>query len=281
MFRLRYGLMLNIIWFSILFNIERLNEPFNIATFVYLLIPFAILIITVFSLFRNPKYYSLFVALLLVAFLALKFVLGYEVWGSAITITVFEAVCIVVSLWVYQYYVVNLFEFETMLHKLTFRQLGIPPRLYTSRDSEDLYREVKRSRRFKHPLSLYLLEPVIPDDSIEQSQIMKDLQSTMLKRFTQAQLANIISDTIRDTDLIIQEGNGFALMFPETDADEAAKFIEYVQDAVSKQINIDLQVGQAQFPDSAITLNGLFQEASTRLENSTEQPLPATDRPPS
>jgi hypothetical protein len=267
MFKLRYGLAVNIVWFSILYNIERLNEPINIATFVYLLIPSAILILTIFSFFHEKKKFNLFTLLIIIVFLILKSTFGYEVWGDALAITVFEAVCVFISLWLYQYYVHNVFEFENMVNKLTFRQLGIPPRLYVSRDAEDLYREVKRSRRFEHPLSLYLLEPVITDENIEHSIIMKDLQAMMLKRFIQAQLANIISDSIRDTDLIVQEGNGFALMFPETNADEAAKLIEYVRDAVNKQIHVDIQVGRAQFPDNAITLNGLFQEAQNRLEN--------------
>jgi GGDEF domain-containing protein len=162
-------------------------------------------------------------------------------------------------------------DFEDTVAKLTFRQIGLPPRLLGSVDTEDLYREVKRSRRFQHPLSMAVIEPDVDPKTVELNAILDDLRKSIAMRFVQARLAKLLSEELRDCDLIAQHGDGFAVLLPEMTADETRRVAELLRAEAQNRLGMDLNIGVSSFPDAALTLGGLIDGAVDDL-NANRRP---------
>jgi hypothetical protein len=264
MLRLRTGIVVLGLWFFLFYNVERLNS-INIAGFVYLLVPASIaLLLLAPRKFSKDRLIYLVVPVLLVYF-ALKLGFRYPIFGAGLPITVTEVCSIVISLLLARKLAYIVLEFEETVAKLTFRHIGLPPRLYESVDTEELYREVKRCRRFQHPLVMLLVEPEADPEQVEINRLLRELQESMAARYVQARLAKLLSEELRDCDLIAQHGKGFAVLLPEMTPDEADKFAQTVCSEASDQLGMDLRVGMGSFPDSALTLGGLLDAAAEDL----------------
>src|SRR5690606_1051028 len=152
------------------------------------------------------------------------------------------------------------------------RQLGLPPRVYESPDAEDLYREVKRSRRFQHPLSLLVIKPRLDPTSVRLNDLMLDLQRAMSARYFQARLVKFLSEELRDTDLVAIDGDDFVVLLPETAERDASDLLERLSRQAYQELGIDLAAGLASFPDQALTFTALM-EAARRSAGDAESVL--------
>lgn len=278
MHKLRFGLAVNVFWFFLFYNIERINEPINVASFVYAMVPVSVGLLALFPMLHGRQAFSFFMLGQFFVYVLIKLSLGYTVIGSELPLTLFELTTLAISAGLFRFYLGNIFGFEDLLQQITFRQLGMPPRLVSSLQAEELYREVKRSRRFQNPLVFSLVEPNLKDKKLEDTKLMKELQTMLLARFSQARIANIISESLRDSDLIVQYGNGFAVLMPETVGDDASKLLGEIQQKVRNELSLELVVGTASFPENAITLNGLVEHAkrTTSMEDDTHPVRPDT-----
>jgi GGDEF domain-containing protein len=270
MFRFRLWLGIFVWWMVVFYNIERVTEPVNIASFVYVLAPLAAgLMILLPRLFKRPtSFFIIFIVLVLVVFFALKMIFGYEILGSNFAITVTEVASILITLFLTRQISFTVWDFEDTVANLTFRQIGLPPRLYETTDTEDLYREVKRSRRFKHPLSLLVVRPDFDLSEIQINRLLLDIQKTFASRYIQARLARLLSEDLRDTDLIVVQDDEFVILLPETEAAGGNLVKERLERTAREKLGIRLRVGQAAFPETAVTLNGLLEVAGRSLESS-------------
>src|SRR5689334_9076043 len=161
MLRLRTGLIALALWFFVFFNLERFNAV-DLADFVYMLVPVAIGVLLIAPRLFAQDRLLLLIAPTLMVYFGLKVALHQPIiGGTALATTITELVSIVLSLLLVRQIVYIVLDFEDTITKLTFRQIGLPPRLLQSVDTEELYREVKRSRRFQHPLSMLIVEPEI------------------------------------------------------------------------------------------------------------------------
>lgn len=274
MLRLRTGIIVLALWFFLLYNLERL-EPINIASFVYILVPVAIgFILMAPRLFRGVRVMFL-VTPILILYFVLKSLLNYPIAGSmSLPITITEIASLMVSILLAHQLAYIVTDFEDTVAKLTFRQIGLPPRLFESIDQEDLYREVKRCRRFQHPLVLMLVEPAVAPSGEHLNRVLEELQETIASRFLQARLAKLLSEELRDIDLIAQHGNGFAILLPETTREDAEKLINDMRHDAITRLGTDLKVGIGSFPDTALTLGGLLDTAAEELQ------VPKSDEKP-
>lgn len=272
MLRLRSGIGVLALWFFIFFNIERFDAV-NIASFVYLLVPISTgLLLLVPQWFANNRLLLLMVPVLITYF-ALKVYFSYPIYGgTALATTITEVVSIILSLLLVRQIMYIVLDFEDTIAKLTFRQIGVPPRLLHSVDTEELYREVKRSRRFQHPLSMLIVEPDFDPKSIQLNAILEDLKASIASRFIQARLAKLLSEELRDSDLIAQHGDGFAVLLPETAPEDAERIISVIRSEAQTRLGMDLNIGASSFPEGALTLGGLLDAAT---DNMATQRMPA------
>ncbi len=95
----------------------------------------------------------------------------------------------------------------------------------------------------------------------------------------------MLSEELRDCDLVAQHGGGFAIVLPETSGDEAKRIAQLLAKHSKEVLGVELEVGMASFPETALTLGGLLDAATDNLlttqeESETEQPQEAITEPP-
>lgn len=263
--KLRAWLAILLLWLFVFYNLERAVDTIHISGLVYIFVLLAsgalALVPRIFR--RIPLFYYL--VFLIIIYLAVQAVRGHDIIDDAFPATAIELASIIISLFLVKQVAKIIWDIEGTIENLTFQQIGIAPRLYESTDSEDLYREIKRSRRFRHHMTVFVIRPSYDQDKVKLSRIMEELQKTMVQRYVHARLARSLSDTLRDTDLIVVENNDFIIMLPETTMEEADTVMKFITKTVEDDLAIDLQVGVAGFPDEAVTLSGLIDTALNRL----------------
>jgi hypothetical protein len=156
-------------------------------------------------------------------------------------------------------------EFEDTISGIFLSHIGLPPRLFETIEHEDLYREVKRSRRFQNPLAVVAIEADFEPGDVELNQLLKDFQKSMASRFVQVRIAKLLSEELRDVDLIAQHNDGFVVLMPMTTLDEARRTSGVLEAAAKTSLGISLKTGVGTFPDTALTLGGLLEVAQDDL----------------
>lgn len=271
MLRLRLGLLLVIGWFFLFYNLERLNEPIDIATFVYALLPVSLALLIVFPSLTRRDTFPLYLIGLTAAYVVLKFVFERPLFGEALPVTALEVTSLWLSALIFRYFLVHIIEVVDLFEQLMFRQVGMPPRLVASIEGEELYRELKRSRRFQNPVVFSVLDIDPKEATAQEPRVMKELQAMMRGRFLQARLSQIVADVLRDSDYVVQHGNGFAVLMPETRPGDGEILLNELRARVRDELGLTLKVGVATFPENAFTLGGLLEYArKNAAERSTE-----------
>lgn len=279
MLKLRTTITGLIVWLFLFFNVERITEPLNIASFVYVLVPVSIGIVLLLPrVFKNIAllYWIIFV---LIVYIICKAIFASPFFSHNLSVTITEIASIVVSLMLAGQVGHSIWDFENAIESLTFRQIGVPPRLYETTNTEDLYREVKRSRRFQHPLSLLVLRPNFDASKVSMNKMLIEFQQAMAERYVQARIAKLLSDELRDIDLVIMENGEFIVLLPETSRDEALHISERLQQAARVVLNVELLVGSAAFPDQAVTLTGLIDTACAEFDGAVGGPKKTSPLP--
>ena len=266
MLRLRISIGALLAWLFLFYNIERINEPIDIASFVYVLAPLSSAVILFAQRFFQRRRIFLLIVPMLVVFFALKVQLGYPIFNEGLPLTITEIASLLVTVLLVRQMARIVTDFEDTVSKLTFQQAGLPPRLHDSVSDEELYREVKRSRRFHHPLTLLMVVPEFATEEVELNQVLIDLQKTMAQRYMQARVAKLLSEELRDCDLIAQNSDKFAVLLPETDAEEARRVTARMMKHTADTLDVHLRIGMANFPETSLTFGGLLAAASDDLE---------------
>jgi len=134
-------------------------------------------------------------------------------------------------------------------------------------ESQSIKIEFTRSRRYKRPLSLLVLEA----DHVERinaREVVKSIQIDLMHRFTLARIGQIIDDRIRQTDHVMKDHRGrFVILCPETELADAILLAKRIESAITERIDLELSCGVAAFPGDALTFEDLMKEAYERLAN--------------
>jgi GGDEF domain-containing protein len=266
--RMRAWIILLIGWLFLFFNIERINEPIDISSFVYVLATLATAAMLLLWRISSKVHLAVFMSVVYAFYFTLKPLLGYEIGGKMLPLAITEVASLLVTVLIAKQISVGMLDFEQTIENLTFRQIGLPPELYESVDAERLYRELKRSRRFQHPLSLIVMKPNVDAEKIEMTKALKELQNTMALRYLQARLAKILSEELRDCDVVAIERDQFVILLPETDASVAQQVMEKTVQYAHDTLDVDVSFGVAQFPENGITLSSLIESAVDGLDSS-------------
>ncbi len=125
--------------------------------------------------------------------------------------------------------------------------------------------ELTRSRRYHRPLSLLLME-VDPEIHKENGQVLKNIQSDIVNRFTSARIGQIIDDRIRQTDLVLRDRQwSYVIICPETDHSSVLLLARRISLAVKEKTGYSILSGVAAFPEEALTFEDLMKKARQRL----------------
>ena len=268
--RLPVSIILLIIFLAFFFNLERIDvgdqELININTFVYILFTLAVVFIVMLPVFRRMK-----IAPLLFIWDLLYFVLKLTVfkenpfWGgyySYITLVEFTmfSLGVVIAHWVGA----NMDDFEKAVENITFAEIK---RASNLRDAvESINNEIYRSRRYNHPLTMIMVEPLKGSKEMILNQSVREVQESMISRYVSISLARALREYIRRTDLLVEQPDKgrFIVITPETNKIESDRVISKIYKAASS-IGAEVAVGLCAFPDDALTLEDMLCRAELDL----------------
>jgi pyridoxine 5'-phosphate synthase PdxJ len=284
MTQLRYLFAIATIWFFSLYNIERLAEPINIASFVYVFVAFCALLITLLPrLQRMPAHWLYGGAL--VAFIALKYELGYSLLGQNLPLTVTEVCVIGVTMFLATQIGQRLEDLRAVVTNLTIGQAGAGTQAFEEGQGQ-IYREVRRARRHQRPVTLLAIG--IAEDTTGASaerfrrdvplrRFITEIEKELVEKYTQTRVAEVLIDHFEDSAVITQRDDHFVTLLPETNQEAATEIVSKLQKTLTEKMGLQLKVGVSTFPDEAVTFENLLERAEAKMAGVNVNTAPVTN----
>lgn len=265
MAKLRFWVSAALLWLAFLLNIERLYEPINIASFVYVMAALMVVITSVLPL-RQRWQAGVLMAVALGLYVALKIVLRYPLLGSALPLSVTEVVALLFSSWLGHRITLSLTEYERSVVDLAALHWVTKPMSFLEMQDR-FYREVRRARLHDRPLSLLAVRPETRLSPTQIDALIAETQLRLARHYQDVRVAELLSTELTDCDLVAKCDDHFVLMLAETDSRRARDVARRLEDRAQKSLGIGLQAGIATFPDEEVTLAGLIKRAEGALIN--------------
>lgn len=272
MTQLRWSLAMLLGWCCLLFNLERLLEPIDIASFVYVLCGLMAIAIVTMPVMRSAELVRLVGASLLL-FVLLKLALRYEILGASLPLTVTEAVAIVVTVALAQRIARQAHRFEHTAAEVAALRWQTRPQSFDEGQT-DMYRELRRARRCSRPLSVIALEPTSTSLNLSVDRLIEEVRREMVERYVEARLADAVQSEIHDGDQVASFDGRLIVMLSESDHEHAHATMQRLAQRVRRELGIELRLGAASFPDDEVTLTGLVERAEA------EMAVPMAEAPP-
>jgi hypothetical protein len=273
--RLRLACAVFVGWLFVLFNVERIHEPLNLASFVYV-IAAVIGVVTVGIKPLGSVSLLWLLSLPLGAFFVMKFVDGQAVLGPALPMTFLELCAIGLTVAIAHQIAFRLWRRE----KASAGMITDDPHRQTVSlwaAQSDLYREVRRARKHERPLSVLAVASSGQSVSPDEEQVLRELERELLDKYTSARIAGLLAKEAQDHGIITHCNRHFVILLPETDRDAADELAQRLNAAVKKSLGLTLQVGVATFPEEEVTLVGLLQRAEASMNAGEVKQTPPAD----
>ena len=105
----------------------------------------------------------------------------------------------------------------------------------------------------------------MPKASLER--VVREIQKTMVTRYLNSSLAQLLTREARRTDLIMdpEDENGFIMLCPETNSAGSEILAARLEETVREELGVNIKCGYASFPDEALTFEDLLQKAEFNL----------------
>lgn len=247
-------------WFFLLYNIERVSEPINIASFVYVLAAVVAIFIIVFPwLYKIPVLWLTLMPL--PWFFALKIWLGYPIGNKNLPVTVTEICALGLTALLARRIAIGLEEFRAAgIDLLVVDQLMDRAQPFETGQAE-IYREIQRARLYRRPLSLLAVSA--KGESVEFSfdRIKKEMQEKAIEKYVAARLANLLLEEMNDCDIITQRDDHFIVLLPEVNRESVVEVITKLSAAAQEELGLRLSFGVSTFPEQEVTFEQMLERA--------------------
>ncbi len=275
--RIRYLTILFLIYFTILFNLDRISSIGGISYshldyFIFLLIPIISIAIIGVPLLRCMKIANLFIFGIII-FLIISItdytILSHTLGNIYLLFT--EFVLYLISIYLCYQYNQNFSDLEKSIENVILPKHG--HRVYDDKDMARriIEHEFIRGRRYNHPISAIVVEPnqhSFEDEAIVK-QALQEIQQSLRGHYLLNKLMNILERETRLTDLVVEwdRQGRFVIICPETTADSTSKLIDRLNKAVQEEMGIILSFGIASFPNDARTFDAVLEKAESHLSS--------------
>jgi hypothetical protein len=278
--RLPLSIILLTLFLAFFFNLERLDlggqSIININTFVYVLATISVVFTIMLPPFRHMRFTLLLFFWLLVYFGFKIFIVtdipwwgGFNSYITIVEVTMFSG-GLALAHWVGR----NLDDFEKAVENITFSEIK---RASNLKDAvESINNEIYRSRRYNHPLTMIMVEPLKGSQEMILNQSVREVQESMISRYVSISLARALREYIRRTDMLVEQPDKgrFIVITPETGKVESNRVVDKIYEAASS-IGAEVAVGMCAFPDDALTLEDMLSRAEIDLAESEINQLDA------
>lgn len=262
--RLRFWVIAILGWFFLLYNIERISAPINLASFVYLLTAMYAILIVAIPWLQKLSLYWLW-ALPLPLFFALKIGFGYRIAEGNLPVTITEIFFLGVTTFLARGIGLGLEQFREAGIGLVLsnQQKGHAQRFETGQG--EIYREIQRARLYQRPLSLLAVSAKAESVQTSLDRLVKEAQDEIIKKYVSAKLANFLLEATNDCDVVTQRDDHFVIVLPEINREGVAEVIGKLQSAAQENLGLQLSFGVSTFPDQEVTFEKLLESAETEM----------------
>jgi len=269
--KLPLTIILLILFLAVFFNFERIlpgdmGLP-AIGSFVYVLSTIAIVFTILLRMFTKmqPVYMTVMWSLFYL-FLKLAVFTGTPFWGQNFGfVTLIEIGFLLVGVTLAHAVGSQLQDFHHAVEKITFAHS--PESRKFSDEIENINSEIYRSRRYNHPLTMILFQPVRDSQEMFLNNAVQEVYQSLTSRFVAISVAKVLRENIRRSDHLLEqpEKGRYIVLTPETDKEQAVRVIEKIREA-AHSLDTDVTVGVSSFPEDALNLEDLLKEVEVDLK---------------
>jgi hypothetical protein len=263
--QLKFWTVLTVLWLCTFFTIERLHEPMNIASFVYVITAILSVIVLVLPRLTGQIQFGLF-GISLGLLILLKSALEYPIFGAALPITVTEALALGITIFVVGRIHRSVQEFQHAALKIAgASNLGHASEFH-DRQAE-IYRELRLARNYQRPLALMTITPQLEGSERLMEGFVEEIYRKSARQYVHGQVAELL---VRATDgcaTVIGRDDHLVISLPEVDAKRAEEVLSNIRSVVRGQLGIELVAGTATFPEDELTLRGLIDRAEAVMRD--------------
>jgi hypothetical protein len=134
-----------------------------------------------------------------------------------------------------------------------------------------IYREIRRARRYKRPVTLLSLAPNEASLDWAFVRYMQEVQQKIVRKYIETSLSKILITELQDCDVVTLRDDHFVILLPEMQKEEASKVVEKLISVVQNDLSLTLKMGMATFPDEEVTFEGLLARAEDQMKRQYEE----------
>lgn len=265
--KLRIWFTLFFSWLFVLYNIERLHAPINLASFVYVLA--AVLAV---PLILSPRLQKLSLVWLVVAVvplvLGLKAWYGYPITGGALPLTVTELGTTGLTVAIAQQLGRSLEDLRIAAISTLLTHLHDNTRPFEQGQS-DIYREIRRARVHGRPLALLAVSAHARSLDLCLDRLTVEMQRDCVRNYAQAKIAELLSAEMNSCEIITHHGSHFITVVPEVRREQALALSERLKELARERLGLELSIGTSLFPEEEITFVKLVERAEAEMLSSS------------
>lgn len=262
--QLRLNIAAILVWLFFFYNIERLSAPINVASFVYIYAAISAVLILLFPRIQRLPLYWVFL-LALPPFFIIKNVLGYQIGGENLAITVTEVSALWLTIVLAEQIGKQLKQMDETIANLTLGQLGKKTQSFEVGQGQ-IYREIRRARRYNRPATLLAVAAEDSSLDLALNKFIQDAQREIIHQYVAVRVTKLLMETLQDIDLITQRNGHFIALLPETGRESVDEIIRKLEAAAKEKLGIVLKIGLATFPDEAVTFESLLENAEAKMQ---------------
>lgn len=266
--RMRLLIFLLIFWLFFFFSIERPLRMINICRVAYIFVALMAVITIMLPQWRRVPLGALLI-IPIPLFLALKAWGGDPIGGEGLPLTVTEICGIGISTILASWVSNAIGEFEQAVEHITIGSLSIPHENDSSGQVE-MYREVRRARHHQRPLSLVAVGIEEGSMQVALDRMVQETQQAMMKQYVLSNVAKTLCNELEDYNLIARGDGYFLILLPEVGPVELRDVAERLRKTIREQVGVQLRIGGASFPESAITFETLVEAAVEQINEQAE-----------
>ncbi len=219
--KLPLSIILLVLFLAFFFNLERIDfdqQAFiNINTFVYVFSTISVVFTIMLPVLRRLNIAWLLIFWNFIFFLLKIFVYtDNPFWGGYNSyITVIEILMLSLGVALAHWVGWHLDDFQKAVENITFSEIKRASNLRDAVDS--INNEIYRSRRYNHPLTMIMVEPLKGSQEMILNQSVREVQESMISRYVSISLARALREYIRRTDMLVEQPDRgrFIVLTPE------------------------------------------------------------------
>jgi hypothetical protein len=271
--QLRYFIIALCGWFFLLYNVERLVAPINIASFVYGLV-IAITSLLLLSVRLNQLALSWLFAIILPLYFGLKWLFGYGTGSENLALTVTELSVITLTTILARMIGQQIEEGRKIITSLTIGEVYNESQPFETGQAQ-IYREIRRARRHQRAAALLTITVVetTPEAGAKRLQdtplyrFVEEIRRETVEKYVSARLAELLTAELGDLAIVTKRDDHFVTLIPEANRERVQEIMHNLQLAAKEKLGVQLKIGTATFPDEAVTFERMLENAETEMSN--------------